>query len=104
MCGIAGFVATEPSESSARDLASMTDAIAHRGPDGHGYYHDAWAHLGHRRLSIIDVSCGPQPMPSAPVTLSIAYSPEIFHPSAFPPALQHPSPHTHYAIAHSTIL
>ncbi len=88
MCGIAGFVATEPSESSARDLASMTDAIAHRGPDGHGYYHDAWAHLGHRRLSIIDVSGGQQPMANESGTLCIVYNGEIFNHAALRPALE----------------
>ena len=41
----------------------MTDAIAHRGPDGEGFYtHPAGVFLGHRRLSIIDVATGGQPM------------------------------------------
>ena len=50
MCGIAGFVTTTPYAGSVAQLARMTDEIRHRGPDDFGYYHDDWAHLGHRRL------------------------------------------------------
>jgi asparagine synthase (glutamine-hydrolysing) len=62
MCGIAGFVAVAPASGCEATLARMTDAIRHRGPDDSGYYHDQWAHLGHRRLSIIDIAGGHQPM------------------------------------------
>ena len=62
MCGIAGFVTVAPASGCEATLARMTDAIRHRGPDDSGYYHDQWAHLGHRRLSIIDVAGGHQPM------------------------------------------
>ncbi len=40
----------------------MAEAIRHRGPDDFGFYHDAWAHLGQRRLSIVDIAGGHQPM------------------------------------------
>ena len=65
MCGIAGIVSPNPANISYGRLQQMTDAIAHRGPDGEG----AWINpsgligLGHRRLSIIDLSpAGAQPM------------------------------------------
>jgi len=65
MCGIAGILSASPEKISRERLQQMTDAIAHRGPDGEG----AWisdsglAGLGHRRLSIIDLSpAGSQPM------------------------------------------
>ena len=66
MCGIAGFADFKKS-SSEEILKSMTDTLKHRGPDGDGYYfkENAYAQigLGHRRLSIIDLSeCGSQPM------------------------------------------
>lgn len=66
MCGIAGFADFKKS-SSEELLKSMTDTIKHRGPDGEGYYFAendfAQIGLGHRRLSIIDLSeCGNQPM------------------------------------------
>src|SRR3569833_100495 len=65
MCGIAGIVSPDPANISRQRLKQMTDAIAHRGPDGEG----AWINpsgqvgLGHRRLAIIDLSpAGAQPM------------------------------------------
>ena len=63
MCGIAGFVRTavEP-ERSAADLSRMLSSIAHRGPDGEGCFVDGPVHLGHRRLAIIDLEQGAQPM------------------------------------------
>ena len=65
MCGIAGIVSSNPSEISADRLKRMTDVIAHRGPDGEGQWtsNDGRVGLGHRRLSIIDLSAaGTQPM------------------------------------------
>src|ERR1035438_4116612 len=61
MCGIAGFVTVQPSDSPSI-VERMTDTIRHRGPDDSGYYRDPWASLGFRRLAIIDVSGGHQPM------------------------------------------
>jgi asparagine synthase (glutamine-hydrolysing) len=58
MCGIAGIINNDPGEISATILKKMTDAIAHRGPDGEGFWisDDGRTGLGHRRLSIIDLS------------------------------------------------
>ncbi|OOF20329.1 asparagine synthase (glutamine-hydrolyzing), partial [Salinivibrio sp. IB872] len=61
MCGIAGYIARESVEKSP--LKKMTDAIAHRGPDGEGYYYEDDIAFGHRRLAIVDLSDhGKQPM------------------------------------------
>ena len=58
MCGIAGFFGI----GDQADIRRMTDALAHRGPDGGGVFLDGRLALGHRRLSIIDVRDGAQPM------------------------------------------
>jgi asparagine synthase (glutamine-hydrolysing) len=65
MCGIAGILSTDPADISVNRLKIMTDAIAHRGPDGEGSWisPSGLAGLGHRRLSIIDLSeAAAQPM------------------------------------------
>lgn len=65
MCGIAGILSFDPAKLTSERLARMTDALAHRGPDGEGHWLDpsAGIALGHRRLSIIDLSpAGAQPM------------------------------------------
>ena len=56
MCGIAGIINLNKESVSKTILNSMTDALAHRGPDGRGVYVDRFIGLGHRRLSIIDLS------------------------------------------------
>ncbi len=58
MCGIAGFITSNPNENSIGKLKNMTDVIAHRGPDGEGHWisENGKVGLGHRRLSIIDLS------------------------------------------------
>ncbi|MDR0513553.1 MAG: asparagine synthase (glutamine-hydrolyzing) [Coriobacteriaceae bacterium] len=60
MCGICGF--TEARETDMPLLKAMCDAMAHRGPDGEGRYFDEGIALGHRRLSLIDLENGSQPM------------------------------------------
>ena len=65
MCGIAGILSPNPAKLTGERLKKMTDAIAHRGPDGEGCWlsPSGLAGLGHRRLSIIDLSpAGTQPM------------------------------------------
>ncbi len=65
MCGIAGILSTDPANITGERLKFMTDALAHRGPDGEGHWLDpsGGIGLGHRRLSIIDLSpAGAQPM------------------------------------------
>ena len=73
MCGIAGVIQSNPSQYTKEDLKKMIDALAHRGPDGEGLWQNESGNvlLGHRRLSIIDLSdAGNQPMHLTP-TLSI---------------------------------
>lgn len=60
MCGICGF--TNASKKDKQTLQSMCDVMAHRGPDGEGQYMDEGIALGHRRLSLIDLEGGNQPM------------------------------------------
>ncbi|MBF0246627.1 MAG: asparagine synthase (glutamine-hydrolyzing) [Alphaproteobacteria bacterium] len=64
MCGIAGIVSFRPGAPTAPSdaIAVMTDILAHRGPDDRGVWSGDGAHLGHRRLSIIDREHGHQPM------------------------------------------
>ncbi len=77
MCGIAGFVG----RGSAEDLEAMTGALAHRGPDGAGTWADTDARvfLGHRRLSIVDIAGGGQPMWDASGTIGVTYNGEIYN-------------------------
>jgi asparagine synthase (glutamine-hydrolysing) len=77
MCGIAGIVNSDP----ARDVAMrrMLDALAHRGPDGEGIYHDELATLGHRRLSIIDLAGGQQPLRNADRSILLVCNGEIYN-------------------------
>src|SRR3954471_12788206 len=87
MCGIAGFVTVQPSES-ASIIERMTDSIRHRGPDDSGYYRDPWASLGFRRLAIIDVAGGHQPMPNEDASPFIIFNGEIFNHAGLRPALE----------------
>ena len=75
MCGIAGIVS--PRNHSA--LEPMTTAMAHRGPDGEGYYSDSLIALGHRRLSIIDLKGGKQPISNETGTLQLVCNGEIYN-------------------------
>lgn len=82
MCGLAGIVTWQPLSGAARKVARMTDAIAHRGPDDSGHWVDesAGIALGHRRLSIIDLSPqGHQPMHSATGRFVLVYNGEIYN-------------------------
>ena len=63
MCGICGFVyRTRPDFDADQILQRMTDRITHRGPDGDGAWASEGVRLGHRRLKIIDLEGGAQPM------------------------------------------
>jgi asparagine synthase (glutamine-hydrolysing) len=88
MCGIAGFVTVEPSSPQKSILERMTDSIRHRGPDASGFYQDEYASLGHRRLSIIDLAGGQQPMTNEDRTLWISYNGEIFNHGDLRPELE----------------
>jgi asparagine synthase (glutamine-hydrolysing) len=77
MCGIAGFAGT----GDQAILRRMTDAIIHRGPDADGHWHDEneGVYLGFRRLAIVDLACGAQPMWSADRQTAVVFNGEIYN-------------------------
>jgi asparagine synthase (glutamine-hydrolysing) len=80
MCGIAGILHQDPTRRVDRDtLRRMTRALSHRGPDGEGYYEDGNIGLGHRRLAIIDLSTGTQPMYSVDRDVVLVFNGEIYN-------------------------
>jgi len=80
MCGICGIFNLNGEPVSPVNLRKMTDAIAHRGPDGEGFYVDSFIGLGHRRLAIIDLSpLGHQPMTTPDGQFTISYNGEIYN-------------------------
>ena len=79
MCGIAGLLRRDGAPADGALLKRMTDRIAHRGPDGEGFHLDGPVGLGHRRLSIIDLSTGAQPMASASGSTWITYNGEVYN-------------------------
>ena len=80
MCGICGKLIFDPAASVDPGLIDgMTRIIAHRGPDGAGVHLDGPLGLGHRRLSIVDVAEGAQPMHSADGALTVVFNGEIYN-------------------------
>lgn len=77
MCGIVGFVSQEKKKKEI--IKKMADRIKHRGPDGEGYYIDEDVALGHRRLSIIDLSTGDQPIYNENEQMVIVFNGEIYN-------------------------
>ena len=75
MCGIAGFVGIGDRET----LARMTAALAHRGPDDSGLWVERNVFLGHRRLSIVDLTGGHQPMSTQDGDLTVTFNGEIYN-------------------------
>ncbi len=74
MCGITGiFDLAGQAPIDRQALNAMTNAIAHRGPDGAGYHVDPGIGLGHRRLAIIDVAHGQQPMFNEDGSVALVY-------------------------------
>jgi asparagine synthase (glutamine-hydrolysing) len=80
MCGISGkFIYREDASVDAGLLQRMTRLLAHRGPDGDGHYVQGSVGLGHRRLSIIDLSTGAQPLANEDDTVWIVFNGEIYN-------------------------
>jgi asparagine synthase (glutamine-hydrolysing) len=80
MCGIAGILTFEPDERVDLDrLKRMREVITHRGPDGAGLYLDGPVGLAHRRLAIVDVANGQQPMSNEDGTLQLVFNGEIYN-------------------------
>ena len=79
MCGIAGMLAEPGRLADSRLLRAMTGILAHRGPDGDGHHEDGRVGLGHRRLSIIDLATGEQPMSNDDASVWITFNGEIYN-------------------------
>ena len=80
MCGICGkFYYDQANRVSPELLQQMMDLIAHRGPDGEGKYLSGPVALGHRRLAIIDLNRGAQPMCNEDETIWIVFNGEIYN-------------------------
>jgi asparagine synthase (glutamine-hydrolysing) len=79
MCGIAGYISDHPVDPDPSLLVRMCDRIQHRGPDAYGYYQKGPVALGHRRLSIIDVSGGNQPLGNEDGSIQIIFNGEIYN-------------------------
>jgi asparagine synthase (glutamine-hydrolysing) len=80
MCGIAGiFHLSTPKPVDPARVVAMTDAMVHRGPDGGGVWTARGVGLGHRRLSIIDLGGGAQPMLSADEQIVVVFNGEIYN-------------------------
>ena len=77
MCGIAGYISNQGIDQKI--LKSMTDRIAHRGPDGEGFYLDEHCGLGHRRLAIIDLHTGDQPIYNEKKDIVVVFNGEIYN-------------------------
>ena len=81
MCGIAGIVAPYPGTDVSPLIERLTAALAHRGPDGSGVYYARGRSiaLGHRRLSIVDVEGGAQPMANEDETVWVVFNGELYN-------------------------
>jgi asparagine synthase (glutamine-hydrolysing) len=90
MCGICGFAVPTNSGRAINEslLIRMRDTLAHRGPDDAGLFIDSQAGLGHRRLSIVDLAGGHQPMPNEDCTVWISYNGEVYNHNDLRPALE----------------
>src|SRR3989337_1745641 len=80
MCGIAGVVGTTGQDIGPL-LERLTAALAHRGPDGSGFHYvrDRSVGVGHRRLSIVDVAGGAQPMANEDQSLWVVLNGELYN-------------------------
>lgn len=79
MCGFAGFIDNLTARDKDPIIHEMADTIRHRGPDGEGFYTDPFIAMGFRRLSIIDLNLGNQPLYNEDNTLVINFNGEIYN-------------------------
>ena len=77
MCGICGILSSQPADLAL--LAAQTTSIAHREPDGAGYWHADQVALGHRRLAIIDLATGDQPLGNEDGSIQVVFNGEIYN-------------------------
>lgn len=79
MCGIVGFIDKKSTKEKNKIIKEMAQKIAHRGPDGEGYFTNDLVALGHRRLSIIDIEGGAQPLYNKDKSMVIVFNGEIYN-------------------------
>ncbi|EMI17888.1 asparagine synthetase [Rhodopirellula maiorica SM1] len=79
MCGIVGILRTDGQITCNGDVQAMTDRLVHRGPDGNGVFVDGPVGLGHRRLSIIDLVGGQQPLGNEDGKVHVTFNGEIYN-------------------------
>ena len=80
MCGISGIVRQAGTPVRENEIRALNDLVAHRGPDGEGYFFGDCFAIGHRRLSIIDLSDNArQPMHNGAGNTVISYNGEIYN-------------------------
>lgn len=79
VCGIVGFINNDNIDSKEKNIENMMDAIAHRGPNSSGHHIDDKAALGFRRLSIVDLEGGSQPIYNEDGTMVITFNGEIYN-------------------------
>jgi asparagine synthase (glutamine-hydrolysing) len=89
MCGIAGIVAADRLHADERARAQlMRDVLTHRGPDGAGLHTDDYAALAHRRLSIVDLAGGHQPLANEDDSIWVTFNGEIYNHASVRPELE----------------
>src|SRR5437660_2013969 len=80
MCGIAGVLYADPAKPVERSLLkAMGDSLAHRGPDAEGFWIEPGIGLVHRRLSIIDLASGDQPIGNEDGSVQVIFNGEIYN-------------------------
>jgi asparagine synthase (glutamine-hydrolysing) len=79
MCGIAGIFLRNGDTVGEQPLAAMTTCLSHRGPDGDGFFRRGPVGLGHRRLAIIDLVTGDQPMSNEEAGVTVVFNGEIYN-------------------------
>src|SRR3712207_1118355 len=79
MCGIAGYVSTGEATDRTLLIRALAGALRHRGPDDEGYFFAPGVGLGMRRLSIVDLECGQQPITNEDGSVRVAFNGEIYN-------------------------
>ena len=79
MCGIAGYLTQGVPVTDSSTIRRMCDQLVHRGPDGEGYFCHGPVALGHRRLSIIDLEGGAQPLGNEDGSIQVVFNGEIYN-------------------------
>ncbi|WLV23840.1 asparagine synthase (glutamine-hydrolyzing) [Aciduricibacillus chroicocephali] len=82
MCGFIGMIrneAKQPDDAAKLSFKAQNNIIAHRGPDDEGYFHDEYVSFGFRRLSIIDIECGSQPLSYDNDRIRLVFNGEVYN-------------------------